>query len=983
MLPLLGSLLLGVACADSLPVRPLTQWVHTTWTARDRAPSDIRALAQTADGYLWLGTVSGLVRFDGVRFVYLSDSTTSKGIKRLRATSDGSLWVVWGSGEVTRMRQGHSEHFGPETGLPVTHELAESKSGVLIAGTAGGIYRFTDGTWTNVSQDWGYRGQQAQEVWFDREGGLWVIEGERVSYLAPTGRRFLEAGRLRTEPGTTDLAQAPDGTIWLAELRRSVHTLELAGEPHPFTEVRVGSNAMLFDRKGSLWIGTLGDGLRRVMDPARVGGRSIGQFGREAEQYTESDGLLTDIVAALLEDREGNIWVASPRGLERFRESVFLPTPIPGGTRARIIYAARDSSLWVATFNRQNFYHLRAGHQTAVSATWIPVNWAQDSSGRVWSVADARIERFNGRDFTILSSIRPRVDHLGDVAVDPAGMVWFHDRERGLLRLEHDSLIQVSAPQNPAETIGRLFIDRGGRVWVAQYHQVLLNDHGRLSRFDKRNGFQDWVQAFYEDGRGTIWAVGPQGISRFENGALRTMPARQALPGKGLFGLAVDGEGAWWVVTRTTVLRVPPGEVQRAWADTSYQMQYRSFDQRDGIPGTFPRTTSGPQIAGTLDGRIWVASDSGVATVDPRQLSAPVPPAALIEALVVDGRERPAAGEPILPPRVANLEIDYTAMTLSTPERVQFRFQLEGVDPDWQDVGTRRQAYYTGLRPGKYRFRVATTLDGRAWNRLEAVLPFRILPTWYQTIWFRALVVLAIGGLGGAAVALAQRARHHRAQKALAEKYEAALAERARIAQDLHDTLLQGFAGVTLQLKTAELALPEQPDIAAETILRVQQLARSSLREARERVWDMRETDLGGEDLAAALEAIARERAAGTAIDISLKVAGQRRRLTRAVENATFRVGREAIVNAVRHAEARRIEILAHFGTDSLRLEIADDGKGFTPEAAATARHTGHFGLSGMQDRAAHLGGRCEVRARPGGGTIVALDLPLRDRLAD
>jgi signal transduction histidine kinase len=259
----------------------------------------------------------------------------------------------------------------------------------------------------------------------------------------------------------------------------------------------------------------------------------------------------------------------------------------------------------------------------------------------------------------------------------------------------------------------------------------------------------------------------------------------------------------------------------------------------------------------------------------------------------------------------------------------------------------------------------------------DASLSFDVLPAWYQTIWFRALTVLLIAGLGAMVAALMQRVRHLRSQSALRAQYEATLAERTRIAQDLHDTLLQGFAGVTLQLKTAELALPEEPDVAVETIARVQQLARESLREARERVWDMREAGLGGEDLSAALETIARQRTAGSDVVVSVITTNQRRRLSRAVEDAAFRIGREAIVNSVRHASARRLEINVTFTPDRLRLEVHDDGIGFTPQDAEAARRNGHFGLSGARERAARLGGACDVRPRPGGGTIVAVDLPL------
>jgi signal transduction histidine kinase len=313
---------------------------------------------------------------------------------------------------------------------------------------------------------------------------------------------------------------------------------------------------------------------------------------------------------------------------------------------------------------------------------------------------------------------------------------------------------------------------------------------------------------------------------------------------------------------------------------------------------------------------------------------------------------------------------------LAVPERVRFKYRLDGLDTTWQDAGGRREAFYTNLGPGHYRFRVIASNDDGVWNEAGAALSFNIPPTWYQTVWFRVAVVLLIGGLGAATAAFFQRVRHMRSQAALKSRYEATLAERSRIAQDLHDTLLQGFAGVTLQLKTAELALPEQPDVAAETLLRVQRLARESLREARERVWDMRQADGDTVNLPAALETVARDRTLGTGITVSVTTQGQARRLAPHQEDAAFRIGREAISNAVRHAGAQRIEIALGFTDDAFRLEVRDDGRGFTPEEADDARRRGHFGVSGMRERAERVGGRCEATSRPEGGTIVFLELP-------
>ena len=982
MLALVAALQVAMSGVDSTPPRPISQLVHTTWTAKDGAPTRLTALAQTRDGYLWMGSVAGLVRFDGVRFVPFvpqhGDTLPSGGARRLLAARDGSLWIVGRSGAVSHLSNGRVIVYGEPDGLPRAFQLAESSTGMLVAGTVKGLAIFADGKWKDVGSEWRFPGTESRAVWFDRDDALWVQTESRVIYRPAGGPDFLDPNLpLKGRPYVADFAQARDGTIWMAEFGRSAHTLRRVGDSSGMTEVKVGSQTLLIDRRGSLWVGSGGDGLRRIRDRRLIQGQSIERLGPEAEHFTQKEGLLSDIIMALLEDREGNIWVATPRGLERFREGAFAPIPIHGSVRARFVFARRDSSIWTGAFNTTGLIRIgEEGSDTMETKGAFLRYLVEDASGDLWATQTDYLYRFRGRQVSEiqLAGVRPRA--LSQLAVDPAGTLWMFDDGEGLLRVSHDSLV-LAAPLAQTTTVGSvLFSDRRGRIWVGQTNRVALYDHGQVSVFAAADGQGPaGVRSFFEDRSGNIWAVGDEGISKFEGARFRTLTERQGVPGRAVFGLTDDRQGGWWMVTIDGVGHLAPGEVERALTDSSYAIRYRSFDYRDGLPGI---TTSGwgSVLTRSADGRIWVATDSGVASVDPRNLARSAAPPVLIEAVRINGRELLPSEAVTIPPRSGDLEIDYTATSLAVPERIQFRYQLEGEDPSWHDVGTRRRAYYTGLGPGMYRFRVMASNEDGVWNETAALLSFRILPAWYQTLWFKAAVVLLIGGISGLAVALTQRRRHQRAHQALTDKYEATLAERARIAQDLHDTLLQGFAGVTLQLKTAELALPEQPDVAVETLLRVERLAHESLKEARERVWDMRETKLASEDLSAALEAIARERTAGTGIEVAVATSGKAKRLSHTMGDAAFRIGREAIVNAVRHAEARRIEIQVDYQASMLRLEVRDDGRGFTPVEGEVARRNGHFGLSGMGERATHLKGTCDVRPAPEGGTLVVLELP-------
>jgi signal transduction histidine kinase/ligand-binding sensor domain-containing protein len=987
MVTWLALLQIGLATSDSTPIRPILQLVHTKWTTKDGAPVEVTALAQTADGYLWIGAWAGLFRFDGVRFVPFvprqGDVQPGRGVSHLFAARDGSLWIIWGV-TLSRLLNGRLTSFGPQNGFPGFRGVSESSTGTLVAATERGLLRFSDGTWKDAGREWEYPGQEATTVWFDHEDGLWAVTEDRIVYLPPGGKRFVSRMRLRDPKQVLVFSEEKDGTVWASEIARSAHTVPRNSDTTTVSEVAVGASSVVVDRKGSVWIASLGDGLRRLTAPAKFRGRVIAQFSPEAEHFTERNGLMSDVVAAMIEDREGNIWVGNGRGVERFQEAAFTPYPTAGSVRPRAVFATRDTTVWVATGNERNFVRFGARSRDTVETSFIPVMLVEDRNGNLWTPDGVGIRRWQGGRFAPIPLTRNAAKLLWSLAVDTAGTLWAFDESLGLFRLHHDSLIHATPhPDGSVFGHGTLFADRNGRVWVGltQGTTLTLHDPGQPPAvFDRARGTgPGHVRGFLQDHRGTVWAFGVYGLSRFEGTGFRNQRDAQGIPDRAVFSIAEDDEGAWWMVTRRGLVRVPAGEFDRAFADTAYVVRFRSFDARDGVPGMVTNSVTGPMVARGADGLIWASTDSGVASVDPRRLSQFHVPPVLIEAVHIDGRELLPAEAATIPPRPHDLEIDYTAATLAFPDRVQFRYRLEGADESWREVGARRRAYYTGLGPGSYRFRVSASNGDGVWNDSAAVWSFQVMPAWYQTLGFRAAVVLLIAGVGGLGAAAIQRRRHHRAQAALKNRYEATLAERARIAQDLHDTLLQGFAGVTLHLKAIELALPEQPDVATATALRAQLLARESLREARERVWDMREREPDRDDLPTLLEAVARERCAGAAIEVSVVTTGQRRRLTRPLEDAAFRAGREAVVNAVRHSGCHRIEINITFGAKLLRLEVSDDGRGFSPDEVEQAGQNGHFGLSGMRERAAHLGGLCEIHARHGGGTVLILELPIQE----
>jgi len=362
-----------------------------------------------------------------------------------------------------------------------------------------------------------------------------------------------------------------------------------------------------------------------------------------------------------------------------------------------------------------------------------------------------------------------------------------------------------------------------------------------------------------------------------------------------------------------------------------------------------------------------------VAWLDPAHIRRnPIPPPLEIRALTAGGRRYRPLGRVDLPPRTAALQIAYTALSLGVPDRVRFQYRLIGNDTTWVDAGTRREAFYTNLGPGSYRFQVIAANEDGVWNEAGAAFDFTILPSFIQTRWFLALWVATLGGL----VWLVYLARVRQVAGKLRARYQAALVERTRIAQELHDTLLQGFTGITLQLRAIQRMLAQRPQESAEALKGVLASADTALRDARHMIWDMRAVELEERDLADALEHAARA-TTGSSTELVFTVNGDRQGLPLAVETTALRIGREAVLNAVKHAAPRRVKVDLEYGSRLLTLRVSDDGTGIAPDAMDAAARGEHWGIGGMRDRAQRAGGTLEISSEPGRGTVVSVSLPI------
>ena len=980
LLMLICWLVVGLTASSALaldPTKAITQFVHTSWTEKDGVPTEVRALAQTTDGYLWLGTSMGLYHFDGVHFTRFEPLTgavlPSTRVRKLLASRDGSLWIVWASGTVSHLRGGHLDSYSEQDGLLATSSLAEASDGTLIAATVKGLAGFKDGTWKDVGTEWGFPGRQARLVYFDKAGALWVLTEDRVIYLPAGQRHFIDPG----EPAEQSIyfAEASDGVMWLSETSRSAHTVRRLGDQGPVTEIRVGASALLFDRDGSFWVGSAGDGLRRIAYPSRISGQRIAQFGPEAEQFTAKDGLSGAYVQCSFEDREGNIWFGTDKGLDRFRHSVFTVVPLPKPEIRKLILATSDGSLWSTSAQNTELYRISPqGLPEVVDSSFSFMGMCEDEAGAVWGAGLGILYRYQYQqrrsvDILLRGSIVPK--YLVNIACDQAGGILLVDSNEGLLRFADGKLIRIADVAQMPFRWESVNLDRAGRIWVGKSGRVEVYDHGQSKLFSTNDGVptgQIW--AFFEDPAGHIWMGGEGGLSKFEDGHFRTISTSTGFPARSVFGLIQDDGGSWWITSDIGVLRVSAGELDQAFVDSGYRLHYEIFDSLDGLPGRPRYPLPGPALARTTDGRIWVSTDNGLAYVDPRRIVRnDVPPPVRVEAITANGVHYTSLDSLQLPPRIANLEIQYTALSLTIPERVRFRYMLEGVDPDWQDPGVRRTAYYTNLRPGDYQFRVKACNNDGVWNELGATLSFRITPAWYQTIWFRILYIL----LALFVIWMFYRLRLRQVARAMSTRFDERLAERTRIARELHDTLLQTVQGSKL---VAEDALEKSHDSAyvLSSLEKLTTWLGQATQEGRAALNSLRTSTIDTDDLAAGLRRATEECVIDSSVAVKFSATGGRREMHPVARDEIYRIGYEAIRNAFEHSSATELQVDLNYAQD-LTLGVKDNGTGIEPAVIDQGKE-GHFGIQGMRERAERIGSKLTIASAPNSGTEMTLIVP-------
>ena len=986
----IGALLLTTQTAFALnPALEISQYAHTSWKIRDGFIKGwITAMAQTADGYLWLGTELGLVRFDGVRFVPwqppAGQSLPSSFIRALLAARDGTLWIgtvdgvaTWKDGALTTPLEfagfGVSSMFEDREGtLWITGTATEA--GRLCAVRRAAVECHGDdgrfGHWTASLYE------TLDGLWVAAENGLWqwTRESPKRYSLATPSFGGLQALTARDDDGLLIIT-----TAGIREFGNG-NTIDFR---LPGTRgLKMKPSLLHRDRDGGLWIGTADRGLVHVH-----AGRS--------DQFTRSDGLSGDVVYHSFEDREGNIWFATSDGLDRFREFAVPTFSAAQGLSNPVVASifATDGGLWVnagGILDRWELPQVTVRH-TDVTASPETGSFFQDRRGRLWvsrvgSVGYVEDDRF-------ITAKEVPGDIVNSIDEDTRGNLWFLTQNSGVLRLLPSNAVE-SIPWSALgsdDHATRLAADpvRGG-VWLGFFRGGISHyvDGQIRESYAEGDGLaRGRIDYLSVDRDATVWAASVGGLSRVKNRRVATLSSRSGLPCDAVDWMIADDADSYWLYMECGFVRIAGSEL-RAWAaaiDANREqptIRTTLFDSSDGVRSVANISTYSPHIAKSADGRLWFAGPDGFSVVEPRRLpfNQRAPPVH-VEQIVADrtiyDARTIANGALRLPPLTRDVQIDYTALSLVAPEKMKFRYKLEGWDRDWQDVGTRRQAFYANLPPRDYRFRVIASNNSGVWNETGATVDFTIAPAYYQTTWFPVISAGMMLGLIWAAHRMRVRIveKHEREIGALNERLmNAQEQERIRIAGELHDGVMQEMLAATMMLGSAKRRVAGDSDAKA-TIDKVQEKLIRVGTDIRQLSHDLHPPVLQEQGLPEAVRTYCEQFSASSGVPVACEADDSARDLSRGAALALFRIVQEALGNAAKHAHATQITVRLARSADDVSLTVSDNGAGFDANRLAAS---GGLGLVMMRERATQLNGTFEFDSAPGRGTTIRVVIPFR-----
>jgi signal transduction histidine kinase/streptogramin lyase len=951
----------------AMPSLMVSQFKHTRWTRDTTLPAPVYSIAQTADGFLWLGTGDGLYRFDGVSFRHIRVSAAGRPLDgpvyRVATTQSGALWVGFDrTNDFVVLENGHFRMVPRPNAKGMLNAIVEAADGAIWCqysdpGTP--LLRFAHGRWTEFRPQGGY---EPTALATSPDGTVWASYSNQVVKLAPGAKLFETVYQIKTPPGRifVDLS----GRVWLMD-PSTIHPItgkNGQGPPDqqfslaPLPEYRFGHPRFASD--GSLWVGRRGLGLAHY----RVDGNGL---SHDPELYTVKDGLASNVASGVFEDRDHNIWVSNSQALERFRHADIVVQPEltnPFGFGDRIFTAA-NGDVYVAESDR--FYRIKAnGSPEAIGSDLkTPFAICEDYDRTVYLFEMKRIRGFKDGSVRELPPLPKPGTGIYSCGVDRKGRIWASAGNAGLWKLS-DGRWSAEPNFKKAEV---LEIYRSNLVVMSPQRGIFqLDGDNWIKIAEDPTGDGVGVTLRFLPTRSHLFVTYGRSFGVVENGHVRTLPD---FPGaNGASGLVETKSGDTWLFGRG-VFRARTADIDRLVNKSSKDLKTQKFDLADGLPDWAPFVLFKSLTMGG-DGRLWISSLAGVSYLDPKSLNRNLrPPSVSIDDVIADGKRIDVGGGKPLPAGTANLRIAFAVPNMTMPERVQVRYMLEGFDKGWSTAGARREAFYTNLPPGTYHFRVNATNESGVSNEQGRSIEIQLPPTFLQSTPFKILVLLVIGLL----LWLLYRIRLAMIGRRIADRFQERIRERERIARDLHDTLLQNIQGLLLRFRVAtdQVEGPARGQLEA-TLVRTEE----SITEMRQRVFDLRSTD-SDNGMTKMVARAYRDADVPNNMGFKFEIVGREVALQNDIALDLESILIEALRNATRHSRGENVQVIAQFGRRSLTLFVKDDGVGITEANLAAAQENKHFGVIGMRERTERIGGRLSVAARKGGGTSLRLTLPL------
>jgi signal transduction histidine kinase/ligand-binding sensor domain-containing protein len=975
--------LLATVCPASLPLdhsRKISQYGHSVWRIQDGyLPGPPEDIAQTKDGYIWIATDLGLIRFDGVRFVPWASLTTEQlpdsHIVSLLGGSDGSLWIGtlkglarWKDGQITSYEElpnrinGITEDRQGRIWIARSEIKAEDHRGVLcrVTGTAVRCFGRDEGVFLSIGTG----------MTIDPAGNIWIFGDEGLckwnnGVATPYFRKELSGHGYLI--GVSALAVQNEEHFWVG-LQQANGNLELREfdegrwRVHRLPKVRQGpdpsTNALFLDAQGALWIGTASDGMYRIS-------------ADKVDHFANVDGLSSDSVGGFFEDREGVLWVSSTKGIDSFRDLPVVSFSIKEGLASdsvSSILGSRDGGIWIGGAEALGF--LKGNKLSAIRTNHgLPgrdiTTMFEDNLGQLWLGVDTNLSVLNeGRFLPIQKPGGAPLGIIFGVAEDTRHNEWVVT-ESALFRVEGQKVRSgIPLPQKAFAVAS----DPKDGIWLGfETGDLAHYSVGHSEEFPADQTVSTARIRLLLPDSGGLWAVTANGLVWW-NGRKRTaLTTRNGLPCNELYSAVKDTDGALWVYSRCGLFGIAASQLSLFRGNPDARVKTELLDIYDGVqPGSTPLQ---PQATRSTDGRLWFANNNIVQTFDPREWHKnTLVPSVVAERVMANGINYFPHRNLELPALIGNLEIDFAALSFVVPQKVRFLYKLDGHDKEWQDSEGRRQAFYNDLRPGNYRFRVTACNNDGVWNEEGASFSFTIAPAWYQTAAFRVSCLIA----SLCVLWLVYYLRMKQASRSIRARFEERIDERTRLARELHDTLLQTLQGSKLVADDA-LEHRSDPEYTRRSLEKLSDWIDRAIREGRAALNALHASAFDNRELSKRLQSALDEQVLSGVLEKFVTISGTPVEMDPIITDEICRVGYEAIRNAFMHSHASCIEVQLAYSED-FTLIVRDNGRGMDSTTASKGKD-GHFGLQSMRARAARIHGQFQLITAPNLGTTIELKI--------